>query len=67
MRHDYDLPGDWSAMDSEARNVWLTQERCRRQAMRQQTPTARHIEKGETRIERRSTARPDTVTLADFV
>ena len=67
MRHDYDLPGDWNAMDSEGKNVWLTQERCSRQAMRQGTPTARHIENGETRVERRATARPETVTLADFV
>ena len=37
MRHDYDLPPDWAAMTDEERSRWLTQERCRRQAQRQQT------------------------------
>jgi len=67
MRHDYDLPGDWDAMDSEEKNVWLTQERCRRQAMQQGTATANHVEKAEARLARRTAARPGTVTLADFV
>lgn len=37
MRHDYDLPPDWPAMTDQERSNWLTQERCRRQAMSQTT------------------------------
>jgi len=67
MRHDYNLPGDWGAMTDEQRSTWMTQERCRRQAMRQGTPTRARLEKAETRVERRAAARPETVTLSDFV
>lgn len=35
MRHDYDHPPDWSAMEDWEKSRWMTQERCRRQAKRQ--------------------------------
>jgi hypothetical protein len=32
---DYELPEAWGVMTDEARSAWFTQERARRQAMRQ--------------------------------
>lgn len=53
MRHDYDLPPDWAGMTSDEKNQWLTQERCRRQAMQQATALEEHKEKRRERLERR--------------
>jgi len=57
MRHDYDLPAEWEAMTDEQRSRWMTQERCRRQAMSQRTPYAVRAEKAEQRMARRVEAR----------
>jgi len=43
MRHDYNLPPGWDSMTAEERCRWLTQERTRRQAVRQQTASSRII------------------------
>ncbi len=53
MRHDYDLPPDWAGMTSDEKNQWLTQERCRRQAMQQATALEEHKNKRLERLERR--------------
>jgi len=42
-RHDYDLPSNWDEMTDEEKSRWYTQERCRRQAMRQDTPAGRAL------------------------
>jgi hypothetical protein len=57
MRHDYDLPPDWAAMTDEEKSRWMTQERCRRQAQRQQTPAAAAVDAESERVERKLEAR----------
>jgi hypothetical protein len=47
---DYDLPPDWNALSDEEKSDWFTQERCRRQAMRQDTPFAKRVEQEKDRI-----------------
>ena len=49
--HDYDLPPDWEEMTDEAKSRWYTQERCRRQAMRQDTPAGRALKRQAERAE----------------
>jgi phage pi2 protein 07 len=44
MRHDYDLPPDWDSMTDEEKSRWMTQERCRRQAVSQDTTATKLIE-----------------------
>lgn len=65
MRHDYDLPPDWPGMTAAERNEWLTAERARRQARRQDTSTARILEKAQDRFDRRADALPGTVHLGN--
>jgi len=57
MRHDYTLPPDWDAMSDEEKSRWMTQERCRRQAMNQRTPATRTLEQTGVRMERTLIAR----------
>lgn len=35
MRHDYNLPFKWDSMTDIEKSRWYTQERCRRQALKQ--------------------------------
>ena len=51
-RHDYDLPPEWEAMSPDARNDWMIQERCRRQAMNQDTAFRRRVEQEQERQSR---------------
>ena len=68
MQHDYQFPTwFWDAETTdEERHVWMTQDRCRRQAMRQDTPWARAVRKQHARIERRAEARSETVAVEDY-
>lgn len=50
-RHDYNFPADWEEMSDAEKCRWYTQERCRRQAMRQDTPAGRALRKQAERIE----------------
>ncbi len=50
--HDYDHPPDWHKMSDEEKSRWYTQERCRRQAMRQDTPAGRALRRQAERAER---------------
>ena len=43
MRHDYDLPPDWESMTDEEKSRWMTQDRCRRQAVSQDTTSSKVI------------------------
>jgi hypothetical protein len=43
--HDYEHPPDWEEMTDEEKSRWYTQERCRRQAMRQDTPAGRALKR----------------------
>lgn len=63
MRHDYDLPPDWEALTDKQKHIWMTQERCRKQAMKQKTPTARKAEKEDKRRYRKLKAHPGTVPI----
>ena len=65
MRHDYDLPPEWPAMNDAERSAWLTQERCRRQAKRQSTATAKHLDDAAARDRRRAKARSDWTDVED--
>ena len=57
MRHDYDLPPEWDAMSDDEKSRWFTQERCRRQAMSQQTPARDELEHSAERLARVLSAR----------
>jgi len=63
MRHDYNLPPGWAGMTDEQKCRWMTQDRALRQALRQDTPTARHLENALERANRRADARSGTVDL----
>ncbi|PSP32979.1 hypothetical protein BRC64_04775 [Halobacteriales archaeon QH_10_67_22] len=65
MRHDYDLPPEWPAMSESERNEWFTAERTRRQARRQDTPTARILGRAQERLDRRADALPGTIHLGN--
>lgn len=57
----------WDAdVTDEERCVWMTQERCRRQALRQDTAWARAAEKQRDREQRRLEARSDTVDVTEY-
>jgi hypothetical protein len=49
--HDYNHPPDWEEMTDEEKSRWYTQERCRRQAMRQDTPAGRALKRQAERAE----------------
>ncbi|TQQ79948.1 hypothetical protein EGH24_10745 [Halonotius terrestris] len=68
MITDYDLPvWFWdSETTDEDRHVWMTQERCRRQAMRQRTAYRRRMEKLAERATRRQQARAEMVNLEEY-
>ena len=63
MRHDYDLPADWDSRSSEEKSQWLTQERCRRQAMAQRTATQRRLRKQHERATRKEAANPLSIDV----
>lgn len=42
---DYNFPADWEEMSDEQKCRWYTQQRCRRQAMRQDTTVGRALKK----------------------
>ena len=68
MSTDYNLP-EWFWDDDvtdEERSRWFTQDRCRRQALSQDTPFAIAYRKYVARVKRRQEARPDTVDLRDM-
>lgn len=56
-RHDYELPPDWAAMSSDEKSVWMTQERCFRQAMKQDTAFGRYVQEAKERAQRREDRR----------
>jgi len=68
MATDYRFPTWFWDEDTtdEDRHIWMTQERCKRQAMRQDTPWARAVKKQIKRRQRRLEARPDTVSVANY-
>ena len=57
MRHDYDLPPDWDALTDAEKSKWMTQERCRRQAKQQGTPSMKKVAAKSKRVDRRLAAR----------
>lgn len=48
-RTDYDLPPDWNAFSEQEKSDWLTQERCRRQAMKQDTAFRQRVKNEKKR------------------
>lgn len=65
---DYNLP-TWFWDDDtsdEDRHVWMTQDRCRRQAMRQDTPWARAVRRQLERQKQREAALSATVDVGDY-
>jgi len=63
MRHDYNLPADWHDRTDAEKSKWLTQERCRRQAMSQRTATRRRLRKQRERTARKQAANPASVDV----
>jgi len=66
MRHDYDFPPDWDNFTEQEKSRWMTQERCRRQAMTQRTAYSRRMKKQRKRRERRQQARNETVDVEEY-
>lgn len=58
-KHDYNFPPDWEEMSDEEKSRWYTQERCRRQAMRQDTPAGRALKRQAERVEQNSYQREE--------
>lgn len=51
MRHDYDLPADYDQRVADGTMVdWYTQERCRRQAMNQDTAFRDRVERAKEKL-----------------
>lgn len=63
MRHDYDLPAEWHSMSADEKCQWMTQERCRRQALRQQTATSYRATHDMERLQRVLDARSETTEV----
>jgi hypothetical protein len=63
MRHDYEFPPDWDAMDQQAKSDWMTQDRCRRRALAQQTAYAHHARQTAEREARKIGARSHTAPV----
>jgi len=63
-RHDYDLPADYEKRVQEGTmSDWYTQERAKRQALRQDTNFEREFTGLRTRFERVIAAASETVEL----
>ena len=63
-RHDYDLPADYEQRIAEGTmSDWYTQERAKRQALKQDTNFEREFEGLRDSIERLVTAASETVKI----
>ena len=63
-RHDYDLPADYEKRVEEGTmSEWYTQERAKRQALRQETNFEREFTGLRDRIERLIAAASETVPI----
>ena len=63
-RHDYDLPADYEQRVAEGTmSDWYTQERAKRQALKQDTNFEREFEGLRDSIERLVTAASETVKI----
>lgn len=47
---DYRFPPEWESFTNEEKSAWFEQERCRRQAMRQNTSFPKHVEQERERL-----------------
>lgn len=71
MRHDYNLPAGWPDMTDAEKSRWYTQERCRRQVIKQKEAGAMvsldYIEREVfDRLRRKQEARSGTVDMAEY-
>lgn len=57
MTHDYYFPPDWESLTDQERSEWMTHDRVRRQALRQETTWRSKAEKEIERERRRLNAR----------
>jgi len=64
--HDYDLPTDWHTFTPEEKSRWMTQERCRRQALQQQTGYQKRVTDRARRRARKEKAHPATVPAEEY-
>lgn len=63
-RHDYDLPADYEQrVEDGTMSDWYTQERAKRQALRQETNFEREFRGLRDRIERLIAAASETVDI----
>lgn len=58
---DYNFPAEWHSMSDTEKSNWMTQERARRQAIRQETTFSYRVEKMQERMERKTEARNEVV------
>jgi len=66
MQTDYDLPANWNDLTDPEKSRWYTQERCRRQAMRQRTGYAQRMAEKAERDARKRAASPAHVKLDEY-
>jgi len=68
MSTDYNLPAwfDNDETTDEERDAWFQQERCRRQALSQNTAYAANFKKEAERLNRMIEAHPSTVSLEEW-
>jgi hypothetical protein len=71
MRHDYNHPSDWHTYTDAEKCRWYTQERARRQVIRQKEAGAMvsldYLEREVfDRLQRRSEARAGTVDVSNY-
>jgi hypothetical protein len=63
-RHDYDLPADYEhRIEEGTMSEWYTQERAKRQALKQETRFKREFTDARSRIERVLEAAKETVKV----
>lgn len=61
---DYNFPAEWHSMSDTEKSNWMTQERARRQAMRQDTSFSQKVNDEKERMERKTKAR-NTVVIGN--
>lgn len=66
MDSEYRFPPEWETMSASEKSDWMTQWRANRQALSQDTATAKILRDQIDRMERRSEARSGSVSLNKY-
>ena len=63
---EYRFPPEWETMSAREKSDWMTRWRVNRQALKQDTFTAKILQKQIDRMERRAEARSGSVSLEKY-